>query len=32
LAVRRFRQDRIGEELAASLSPAEVEWVDAELG
>ena len=32
LAVRRFRQDRIGEELAGSLSPAEVEWVDAELG
>lgn len=32
LAVRRLRQDRIGEELAAALTPREVEWLDADLG
>lgn len=32
LAVRRLRQDRIGEELTAELSESEVEWLDADLG
>lgn len=32
LAVRRLRQDRIGEDLAAELTPDEVEWLDADLG
>jgi hypothetical protein len=32
LAVRRLRQDRIGAELNASLTPDEVEWLDADLG
>lgn len=32
LAVRRLRQDRIGEELAAALTPSEVKWLDADLG
>ena len=32
LAVRRLRQDRIGEELNATLSRDEVESLDAELG
>jgi hypothetical protein len=32
LAVRRLRQDRIGEELNAILNREEVEWLDAELG
>ncbi|MGH8936573.1 MAG: hypothetical protein ACRDXD_10000 [Acidimicrobiia bacterium] len=32
LAVRRLRQDRIGEELTAVLTPGEVEWLDADLG
>ena len=32
LAVRRLRQDRIGEELTASLRQDEVEWLDADLG
>jgi len=32
LAVRRLRQDRIGEELTATLSPDEVDWLDADLG
>jgi hypothetical protein len=32
LAVRRFRQDRIGDELVASLTPDEVGWLDADLG
>lgn len=32
LAVRRLRQDRIGEELTAALSPDEVDWLDADLG
>jgi hypothetical protein len=32
LAVRRLRQDRIGEELAVALTPNEVKWLDADLG
>ncbi len=32
LAVRRLRQYRIGEELTVSLTPGEVEWLDADLG
>lgn len=32
LAVRRLRQDRIGEELTASLSDEETAWLDADLG
>lgn len=32
LAVRRLRQDRIGEDLVAALTPDEVEWLDADLG
>lgn len=32
LAVRRLRQDRIGEELAVALTPGEVDWLDADLG
>ena len=32
LAVRRLRQERIGEELAEALSSDETQWLDAELG
>lgn len=32
LAVRRLRQDQIGAQLAADLTPAETDWLDAELG
>lgn len=32
LAVRRLRQDQMGTQLAASLTPAETDWLDAELG
>ena len=32
LAVRRLRQERLGEELAAVLSTDEAAWLDAELG
>ena len=32
LAVRRLRQERIGEELTGALSSSEAEWHDAELG
>ena len=32
LAVRRFRQDQIGRQLATPLSSAETDWLDAELG
>jgi hypothetical protein len=32
LAVRRLRQDRIGEELTAILTKDEVDWLDADLG
>jgi len=31
LAVRRLRQDRIGEELASSLTSEETAWLDADL-
>ncbi len=32
LAVRRLRQDRIGEELTAVLTKDETDWLDADLG
>lgn len=32
LAVRALRQDRVGEDLAASLREDEVAWLDANLG
>ena len=32
VAVRRFRQDQIGRQLASPLVDAEIEWLDAELG
>lgn len=32
LAVRRLRQDRIGEELTAVLTKDETAWLDADLG
>jgi len=32
LAVRRLRQDRIGEDLRADPSTDEVSWLDADLG
>ena len=32
LAVRRLRQDRIGEQLATELSGEEIDWLDADLG
>ena len=32
LAVRRLRQDQIGEELSAVLTTDEVDWLDADLG
>jgi hypothetical protein len=32
LAVRRLRQDQIGRELRAPLTPNEIEWLDADLG
>lgn len=32
LAVRRLRQDRIGEQLAQPLDPDEMSWLDADLG
>jgi len=32
LAVRAFRQDRMGAELTAPLDRAESEWLDADLG
>ena len=32
LAVRRLRQERIGEELTTALSSSEAEWLDSELG
>ncbi len=32
LAVRRLRQDRIGEDLTASLTSDEADWLDAEVG
>ncbi len=32
IAVRRLRQDRIGEELTTQLTTKEVGWLDADLG
>lgn len=32
LAVRRLRQERLGEELAAALTADEIKWLDADLG
>jgi predicted transcriptional regulator len=32
IAVRRLRQDRIGEELARGLTSEEKDWLDADLG
>jgi hypothetical protein len=32
LAVRRLRQDRIGQELTATIRPDEADWLDADLG
>ena len=32
LAVKRLRQDQIGEDLRAELTPEELGWLDAELG
>ncbi|MFH1105419.1 MAG: hypothetical protein V1757_10840 [Actinomycetota bacterium] len=32
LAVRRLRQDRLGEELTTPLTSDEAEWLDADLG
>ena len=32
IAVRRLRQERIGQELAAALTSNEVKWLDADLG
>lgn len=32
LAVRAFRQDRVGSELSAPLEKDEATWLDADLG
>ena len=32
LAVRRLRQEQIGKELRASVTPQESRWLDADLG
>jgi len=32
LAIRRLRQDRIGEQLKTPLTPSETDWLDADLG
>ena len=32
LAVRRLRQEQIGAQLKADLTPAETTWLDADLG
>jgi hypothetical protein len=32
LAIRRLRQDKIGEQLRAPLTPSETDWLDADLG
>jgi predicted transcriptional regulator len=32
LAVRRLRQEQIGAQLKADLTPAETAWLDADLG
>lgn len=32
LAVRALRQDQIGSQLKADLTPAEVDWLNADIG
>ncbi len=32
LAIRRLRQDRIGEQLRTPLTTREIDWLDADLG
>ena len=32
LAVRRLRQEQIGEQLSSELSGEEIDWLDADLG
>jgi len=32
LAIRRLRQDQIGEQLRTPLTRSETEWLDADLG
>ncbi|MBI4935531.1 MAG: hypothetical protein HY828_16745 [Actinobacteria bacterium] len=32
IAVRRLRQDQIGEQLASALAADDVAWLDADLG
>ncbi len=32
LAIRRLRQDKIGEQLRTPLTPSETDWLDADLG
>lgn len=32
LAVRALRQDQIGSQLTADLTPAEVDWLNADIG
>ena len=32
LAVRSLRQDQIGSQLQADLTPAEVDWLNADIG
>lgn len=32
LAVRSLRQDRIGSQLQTELTPAEVDWLNADIG
>jgi len=32
LAVRRLRQEQIGEQLSVELSGEEIDWLDADLG
>lgn len=32
IAVRRLRQDKIGEQLKTPLTASETEWLDADLG
>ena len=32
IAIRRLRQDKIGEQLRTPLTASEAEWLDADLG
>lgn len=32
IAIRRLRQDKIGEQLTTPLTASETEWLDADLG